>query len=1090
MGFLSGVLGAVKDDTNVASYYYITKDKLNNFNKFLYTGHSNFSHFISYVSCVLSDYDIALKRKTDEVRISLESLKEQIELGKKSIEQDRFRDISKQVSEWTRRADKYISKATDADNALRKIDLQLSCKLNVYVKSVVQATEGFKRCAENNDLNVLNELAENHMAKVTAFISSQSKRLMMQFYAYLENCIGALYMSLESLKNCDFNDLDTSVYPDLCSAFDLVKIGMDDLLIKYDKEIVSGVKSIAEDVLALKSTVTDEKKKLALQVSSLQAQITSLKDLRTLVVPPSTTFDEYQSDAEDNKWNLHKQIQSVTLQIVNSVKGCFATLPSDISAALKKYTNRIADADDNSSDDEDGYLDKIESGVVTYVGTFENFDSKVQEWVTDILKKDKIVNDRYLKRYVSTNIRESYFKIRDSTHMHGILTTAVRTALTRYITAAGEKVRLMTAESRPNETIAFHLRALKEGIEHFVGQLGMVLDDRVGAIVDDVEDQLGVEDGKSSPGKSHLTYAIRILLHQLHSVARQAGNDAAALLNETFVNMANVDKSIVDVKALSSTIEAELTPDDSSHDYSKLGNQMRNKLINAATDDNEVKNKMKDLLREACIRGIDELQAQITKIVAGKFTDGRTSLEGIKSELVKLQTKEEVDITTTHADGGDSLLEKQAHGLHVTVLNFLRDKIGESATPAQSSVHNDMKRLLRNVDILKQNVANVKKRVCAVGEKLEKCIIQAEELITETTKEATRSFDRLRDAVNIIVERAFNDIQKEARIRYTETKRKEVDALMNIVTDQLTSITKTISDDLATGVKGFIKTLKDGTTKNLSSMQGKNIGRLKKFGDLSSQQEYDRRQFTDLAEAFHDFCQPLHTYLLGEITRANLNNSGTTPNYSARLKSIFTAFSTLLPHLREANKYDHRVPSMLSNLRDALTVLKPDGFSTPNSSTLDCITSGLTKFADELDKAYISVYDGQGFEGKVVEETGTVEVYTTGVYPVYLSTEYGKKCAKVFCTALEILFHDLSELREECKRDWKDLNICMHPGEDIENGLASYLKNCGYGVPSKQGVQDGELRYGESWTGESIRATLLIKQHDATLTRTAFRLVY
>ncbi|CDR71751.1 hypothetical protein, conserved [Babesia bigemina] len=312
--------------------------------------------------------------------------------------------------------------------------------------------------------------------------------------------------------------------------------------------------------------------------------------------------------------------------------------------------------------------------------------------------------------------------------------------------------------------------------------------------------------------------------------------------------------------------------------------------------------------------------------------------------------------------------------------------------------------------------------------------------------------------------------------------------LQKLIDRQMKNIKRIIGKHLSTDLKGFLKTLQCGSIKVTTN---KNIKLLTDLASaISRSPAHNPSHLKHLAEAFHDFCQPLHTYLLGEITRANLNNSGTTPNYSARLKSIFTAFSTLLPHLREANKYDHRVPSMLSNLRDALTVLKPDGFSTPNSSTLDCITSGLTKFADELDKAYISVYDGQGFEGKVVEETGTVEVYTTGVYPVYLSTEYGKKCAKVFCTALEILFHDLSELREECKRDWKDLNICMHPGEDIENGLASYLKNCGYGVPSKQGVQDGELRYGESWTGESIRATLLIKQHDATLTRTAFRLVY
>ncbi|CDR71943.1 hypothetical protein, conserved [Babesia bigemina] len=448
-----------------------------------------------------------------------------------------------------------------------------------------------------------------------------------------------------------------------------------------------------------------------------------------------------------------------------------------------------------------------------------------------------------------------------------------------------------------------------------------------------------------------------------------------------------------------------------------------------------------------------------------------TGFTKIRTDLGKLQSRI-VQATSTDA-------AKQELDIIIQKLEELPNAVDRQKDVALKHV-GELRRSLE------QQITFIRQAVETADYELKESIKTVRTTLKEAHENNKLAASHLRTTLLDTTKRGFEEITLQVQSFFAEQKMADLAALQKLIDRQLQKVKRIIKMDLQTGLKGFLKTLQCGSTKVATN---KNIKLLTDFASsMSPPSDHNSSHLKHLAEAFHDFCHPLHTYLLTEITRANLNNSGTA-NYSDRLKSIIAAFDTLLPHLREQNKYDHQVPSMLSDLRAAVTALKPDGFSSPNSATLDCITSGLTKFAHELDKAYVSVYDGQGFEGKVVEETGAQVVYTTGAYPVYLSTDYGKKCAKVFCTALEIMFHDLSELREECKRDWKDLNICMHPGEDIENALASYLKNCGYGVPSKQGVQDGELRYGESWTGQQIHETLLTKEHGATLRRTAFKLV-
>ncbi|CDR71542.1 hypothetical protein, conserved [Babesia bigemina] len=236
-----------------------------------------------------------------------------------------------------------------------------------------------------------------------------------------------------------------------------------------------------------------------------------------------------------------------------------------------------------------------------------------------------------------------------------------------------------------------------------------------------------------------------------------------------------------------------------------------------------------------------------------------------------------------------------------------------------------------------------------------------------------------------------------------------------------------------------------------------------------------------LSYVFRVFYGSLQLYLKKEIKRVhdeeNKKKNPTPPDresmYINKVETIFTALQDLLNHITKEKRYDYQVPQKLDELESAVSQLIPDGFENTNTPVLDGIVKGLGKFIEELRKVYISRYDSEKFEGDVV--LGKYEISTSGNKQIFESTDYGRKCSKVFLTSLEILTHDIGQLTAKCgtKGTCVTKLINLEVTNNLMNPLGVFLRGCGFVVSKLRDSHEGELRNEARFTGAQIQSTLL-----------------
>ncbi|CDR71866.1 hypothetical protein, conserved [Babesia bigemina] len=263
----------------------------------------------------------------------------------------------------------------------------------------------------------------------------------------------------------------------------------------------------------------------------------------------------------------------------------------------------------------------------------------------------------------------------------------------------------------------------------------------------------------------------------------------------------------------------------------------------------------------------------------------------------------------------------------------------------------------------------------------------------------------LEQDANIEVTKGETDIIHELRKRYIAFIKLLLTEFSSKCKNDLYGLPDEITKDADKGAKGFMK-------------------QLATFSEMHLQ----RADLTNLAS----FSRPA-TSFIGDLLEKVASSDDIGAKHNA-LSQIGKAVRTML---NKITKYNHKFLTHLSALSSLLATIRPASYADDSNPLLECLKKGVQRMCDELDKAYVSVYDSETFGAELVEKNKV--------------TPYGTQLSKVFLSILEIYNEDLRYLKNRTIHKWSTSRI--YAG----SSLGTFLQNSGYGVSNNETEQNGHL---------------------------------
>ncbi|CDR71363.1 hypothetical protein, conserved, partial [Babesia bigemina] len=214
MGFLSGVLGAVKDENEVTTYdNYITGDdkKLKSVLKLvdskIGSGRTGLAASVGAVKEWLEGYENTLTEKTSEVTKHLDTLINEIDSDINDVQGLSTYRLFQQYDSCSLIATRMTGHIHLAEKDLKNVDSEMGDKLAPSMKSLHQAVNNFKKSADNKDIEELNKFAGSELdtlrcsveGKVTHRIISVRETLQTEFQQKIEDPIKKVKTKLTSV---------------------------------------------------------------------------------------------------------------------------------------------------------------------------------------------------------------------------------------------------------------------------------------------------------------------------------------------------------------------------------------------------------------------------------------------------------------------------------------------------------------------------------------------------------------------------------------------------------------------------------------------------------------------------------------------------------------------------------------------------------------------------------------------------------------------------------------------------------------------------------------------------------------------------
>ncbi|CDR71905.1 hypothetical protein, conserved, partial [Babesia bigemina] len=1076
MGFLSGVLEAVKDDTNLEKYNTELPKIMKIIKQALYN-RKNFDSSIAAVSRGIKAWVRGVEERHRKVVEPLESLKKYIDYHALNNMEDDV--IIQQLENWRGFSTLYLHDAAEAENALDEIDEILRNKLlskilfvkqiahnfwasmnnDIFVKYVeelstkftevpdqlntdidtkiqeIQVTLNDKFLIIENDITSIKEKKSNHMQYIrsAAMLAQQfAKHLLGEasdgFNKKYKNDIISMFGKIKREIGTFANEGST-----LLMQFGIV----DDKVGGLEVDLQYGLVEFKKQIEDLEETVnSDALNNSNIVWSELQALETALTSLTNVTGPTNESGNstdnlerKFETEIKNKLSELVKNIGAEIGRLHNViVRGNEVdeaeTVNSKIELILKDISEKATQIHNTVGDNG---LQRVARALEMYAQTFNHkFEGALQQMVQDMVDRNMALNG-YIDQYVANNpterkLRQFDVKMHINRYFRNYVTTLFKSApqpLTiSYTQGLSDLVVLLENFGNYVETHLTTSESVEKTVEYALEYM-------------EGNNALNIVNKNSPYNNVNLKVAVKTIVTAVHSAARIAVTEIRNLITSSNISQ------YTSVSAIAKTLDERLKnalKDNVAQGQKNAAGKVDEAIEKVSNMVNELhqtfKSSVKDKLGEAVDafhRGAALQIQEAAKTAIGAAVDkfGRNGII-VKDLLKQFHTSEQALRFAVH--------EIQEELKKLKLLPTAVRQIGDSASHTMDTLKRKIQEISEKINIILPKVEAADKAFNSAISQLEKSQKDARDTANMILQEAKID-------LQMRVRRSFTLLEENVQIMFNAQKKAELKALQNSIATYIPQIQAIITADSASGLKGLMNKLSDTfkkeTLQNMSHLDLKiSADRFDKFFtkffvDLKSQPDLSPDRLTPLADAL----------------------------------------SSLLSTMHDQRHFHADVSRKLADLQTQLDRLTPSEFAEA-SPLLNVVKAGVRAFHGELAKQYVSRYSGERFTDEVVKDKRSSETKTVKS-PAKAGdeteiTEYGRKCAKVFLTSLATLSNDFKVLTEKCNngREWSTEQINLY------TDIGKFFGQRGYNVSTERDSHDGTLRNKTECQGANIKGFL------------------
>ncbi|CDR71385.1 hypothetical protein, conserved [Babesia bigemina] len=1005
-------------------------------------GVSGFAQAIGKVKSGLQGYEEGMTARTEGVKSELSSLSSTINRQKTEFNNMHNSKLVQQLSVVSTKASEYWNKVIGVELANSDLDESLGHKLLPAINLVKQAVKTLKDVSEDkavtSQAGIVDTTLEAKKREIVALVGSHSdnvqKALKAEFIKVGDNISRLCHVRDENFAlmkaAIEFTQQEVRVSiesftdeyrKEITKSFDNLRIQM--MSIDPLKDSGSTLKCLLEqDVLTIKSKVLEIGNQLSRHVSNLEARIGKAD---SFVDTALERVNEILREVEEDTGPNAKPIKDASKDITDHAE----TLHGRFEAMKGKYETiyKIIHGDNTGTE---SVLMKLKTlkKQISVPHSMDAFTGGGDWGVNHEIKEltSRISNN--VKGYVSTLVEA--------------LEVGVNEAATSDPLGDGLGIKGIEALSRH---VAEHLDEL--------GMFGRRLNEALPAVVakgpsselaTDLETFLYVfKDAKAnwSTTKPPLSDMFRDLQEEFSTKAIAGVNDNQ--VKDLIV--AAVNKGI---ERLQSALEIPVIKEmEKVHKISDMHKYFANSAV-------------QNLKEKATVvsSSLNAMCAAVKKMAGQEAKGLQNVLNTLKNEAISKQRKHSESLGELQQQLSrfqkEQLSDQESGQIQNAIANVVKtinedlEKLPGAVDNAQKEAEKLMTQLQDDINVIRNEINTINDKVNAAEKVLTSSIDALSRAYIHAENTSMRAVLSLRKTLIQMVNSAFSALTHQVQSLFAKQKQADLSALEGVVTAQLQEIERVIQADRGSGVKGYLGKMKESITDIL---------------DNPAPAPLVHSDTSILSVKLKSNFEPLLEYVIEQISSAS--PSAVSKVYTVEgLKSKLT---TLLEKLAESKHFDDRFSSNLHSLNDALDTFKPPKYDNgKNPLLLDILRDSMRALSEQLGYAYINTYDGHpkmDLTKLVLTKTAPPpKVNESSKAGEQVLTPAGEKLSKVCLTALDILFHDLEELRQALRADddWKTKKVCLielSNGKKHMSALGLWLSNNGFVVSDNSNKQNGEL---------------------------------
>ncbi|CDR71467.1 hypothetical protein, conserved [Babesia bigemina] len=1056
MAFLSGVLGAVKDENEVTTYDKNITDPEKKLQKVLDTltknigsGRAGLAASVDAVKRWLEGYGEKLDEKTknviDKINLIFHKTHENTMIIE-NFKDDGLAAMNNKFGELMRDTMLVVGSLTGKGKSINDVDKALRDKLATPVGKIQSAVDLLEKSAENPQFSEQGKVVDYQIKNQAELMKREIEVKCEEVGITLGNKLNEIDSKIEAIEAMEAGKLKI-LLESVKSLVEVVKIAEEaavSLESQYVEHIVGSVKDIHMrvnhlDTKDIAGGLQEVHAEVAKQLDVLQIKLSELQTVHGEIEKQvDSGFTKIKTDSDNKIVHLKRQIKKAIEEYVNTELG--KKVKNNLDMMCDLITKR------NAIEGEPGDLDKIVDGVNKYAERFVNFSENVKGWIQSILESASGVKG-WFGEYLKENKKNSVqFKpdIIDTSNSvirpgkAGEIAEAVRNALQNKLS-----IRMNGATVKPGESnVQGNIESIHKSITLFVNDLERKITKQeithtdgpntvvstIVAAIEGVVVQAGSTDKKY--GNYFLRRAVKSILEALNSTAIQLAKEL-----ETFALGYklgdNLTAAINRVKNLGGRIERELISD---HLLPGQLGTIINEGVGSKAAGVDFKTPINELLKEAVHEGIGLLNTDLKRYITSQLSD----MDGnIKRHINRLSK----DATGRLGMGS---IQTQITELQREIAE-LQEAAGGLKNHAAITIKKQVTSVKYNVASLRKSIEKIDRDIQAFDKELLQDLQACKLAVNQTRREMKAQITKVKEGLTQVAQTAFNALYSAVKKMFAEGHKANLKALKELVDAQKDAIQTIVDEDKKSGLKGLLL--------DMYKEKGSHIKKLQ----LDSVRDSER--FERLSETFNAYLTLIFTYITQQVkTTCTAPSSASTKEVTKLLSNVQGAIDILLKNLETSKHFNKVFVDDLQSFIVALNKFMPSHFAgTPNPKLLDVIKKGLKDLYEQLDRAYVSRYSGDKLQRALLERKENVDVKKP--VPVAVDTDddkkltkYGKKVASIMVTIIETLHNDLDRLRIDCKANPQS-TMKIASG----NNLGRWFSERGYTLCAEDVMMNGEL---------------------------------